>query len=113
VTITVHNASDIAGKASEVAETLRSRGFKIGNTENDRSGTEVTGVGEVRFGPGRDDLARFVALQLPGATERQDTRAEATIDLVIGPTFAGLATQDAVTAALTPPTGAAGACATP
>jgi hypothetical protein len=113
VTINVLNASDIAGKASEVAETLRSRGFKIGNTENDRSGTEVTGVGEVRFGPGRDDLARFVALQLPGATERQDTRAEATIDLVIGPTFAGLATQDAVTAALTPPTGAAGACATP
>ena len=109
-TINVLNASDVAGEAGQVAETLRSRGFTVGLVENDRSGTEVTGVGEVRFGPGRADLARFVALQLPGAGERQDGRAEATVDVVIGPQFAGLATQDAVAAALVPPTTAAGEC---
>ena len=113
VTINVLNASQAAGKAAEVAETLRSRGFVVGLTENDRSGNEVTGVGEVRFGPGRDGLAKFVAVQLPGAGERQDTRAEATIDLVIGPDFAALASPDAVAAALTPPTGAAGDCTAP
>nr|WP_211660592.1 LytR C-terminal domain-containing protein [Modestobacter muralis] len=112
-TINVLNASDVAGEAGKVAETLRSRGFTVGLTENDRSGNEVTGVGEVRFGPGRDGLARFVALQLPGAGERQDGRAEATVDVVIGPEFAGLATQDAVAAALVPPTTAAGACPVP
>ena len=111
VTVNVLNASDVAGKAGEVSETLRSRGFVVGLTENDRSGNEVTGVGEVRFGPGREDLARFVALQLPGATERRDTRAEGTIDLVIGPAFAALASPDAVAAALVPPTTAAGECA--
>ena len=112
-TINVLNASDVAGEAGKVAETLRSRGFSVGLTENDRSGNEVTGVGEVRFGPGRDELARYVALQLPGAGERQDGRAEATVDVVIGPEFAGLATQDAVAAALVPPTTAGGACPAP
>ena len=111
VTVNVLNAGDVAGKAGEVATTLQSRSFVIGLRENDRSGNEVTGVGEVRYGPGREELARFVAVQLPGATLRQDTRAEATIDLVIGPTFAGLASPEAVEAALTPPTGAAGSCA--
>jgi hypothetical protein len=110
VTVNVLNAGDVAGKAGEVATTLESRAFVIGNKENDRSGNEVTGVGEIRFGPGRDALARFVAVQLPGATLRPDTRADATIDLVIGPDFAGLASPEAVQAALTPPTGAAGTC---
>jgi hypothetical protein len=112
-TVNVLNASDVAGEAGKVAETLRSRGFTIGLTENDRSGNEVTGVGEVRFGPGRDGLARYVALQMPGAGERQDGRAEATVDVVIGPEFAGLASQDVVAAALVPPTTAAGACPAP
>ena len=111
VKINVLNAGDVAGKAAEVATTLESRSFVIGLKENDRSGNEVTGVGEVRYGPGREGLARFVAVQLPGATLRQDDRAEATIDLVIGPDFAGLASQEAVDAALVPPTGAAGTCA--
>ena len=113
VTVNVLNAGDVAGKAAEVATTLESRDFQIGLKENDRSGNEVTGVGEVRYGPGREGLARFVAVQLPGATLRQDTRAEATVDLVIGPDFAGLATPEAVAAALTPPTGAAGSCTAP
>ena len=109
VTVNVLNASEVAGRAASVAESLRSRGFQIGLTENDRSGNEVTGVGELRFGPGKEELARFVALQLPGATLRRDTRADATIDLAIGPGFAALASPEAVAAALVPPTAAAGA----
>ena len=113
VTVNVLNASDVAGRAAEVSETLRSRTFVVGRTENDRSGIEVTGVGEVRHGPGKAELARFVALQLPGATLRQDTRADASIDIALGPDFAGLATPDAVAAALVPPTDATGDCVTP
>ncbi|MFQ1003782.1 LytR C-terminal domain-containing protein [Modestobacter sp. SSW1-42] len=112
VTVNVLNASDVAGRAAEVAETLRSRSFQVGRTENDRADNEVTGVGEVRYGPGKEGLARFVALQLPGATLRQDTRADASIDIALGPDFAALASPDAVAAALVPPTGEAGACAT-
>jgi hypothetical protein len=111
VTINVLNASEVAGQAAKVAETLKSRGFQINLTENDRGGNTVTGVGEVRYGPGKEELARFVALQLPGATERQDGRAEATVDVVLGPEFAALASPEAVAAALTPPTGAAAGCA--
>jgi hypothetical protein len=109
VTINVLNASDVAGRAATVAESLRSRGFTIGNTENDRSGNEVTGVGQLRFGPGKQELARFVAVQLPGVELLQDTRADATLDLAIGPGFAALASPEAVAAALVPPTAAAGA----
>jgi hypothetical protein len=113
VTVNVLNASDVAGRAGEVAETLRSRSFVVGRTENDRPDNQVTGVGEIRFGPGKEDLARFVALQLPNATLEQDGRADASIDIAVGPDFAGLASPDAVAAGLVPPTGAAGACATP
>lgn len=100
VTVNVLNASDLAGKAGEVAQTLRSRGFVINLTENDPTTNEVTGVGELRFGrPGRE-AADFLGLFLPSATDREDTRSTGVVDLVIGPEFAGLATEEEVSAAL-------------
>ena len=49
-------------------------------------------------------------LFLPGAGDYLDTRADATVDVVIGPEFTTLATADEVAAALAPPTGAAASC---
>jgi hypothetical protein len=110
VTLRVFNASDQAGKAGEVATTLQSRLFVIEEIANDNSGTEVTGVGELRFGPRGKSTAEYLQLYVPGATLRPDTRATAVVDLVIGPQFAGLATEDQVAAALAPIASAENAC---
>jgi hypothetical protein len=110
ITLRVFNASEIAGKAGEVATTLQSRGFVVEEIANDNSGNEVTGVGEFRFGPRGKGAAGYLSLYLPGATNRPDTRATAVVDLVIGPDFAGLATEDQVAASLLPIASAENAC---
>ena len=110
VTVRVLNASDIAGKAGEVATTLQSRLFVVSEVANDDSGLDVTGVGELRFGPRGKSTAAFLQLYLPGSTLRPDTRATAVVDLVLGPDFAGLATQEQVDAALAPVADAGTVC---
>ena len=110
VTLRVLNATDVAGKAGEVAETLKSRGFVVSETANDSTDDEVAGVGELRFGARGKAVADYLRLYLPGATDRPDTRATAVVDLVIGPDFAGLATQEQVDAALAPIASAQNAC---
>ncbi|MCZ2805050.1 LytR C-terminal domain-containing protein [Modestobacter sp. VKM Ac-2983] len=100
VSIRVYNATDTPGLAGEVTTTLESRGFVVTETANDPSTAEVTGVGELRFGaPGRE-AADFLRLYLPGSTNRIDTRSTGLVDLVIGPDFAGLASEEQVAAAL-------------
>jgi hypothetical protein len=110
VSVRVLNATDTAGLAQQVAKTLGSRGFTVGEVGNDASGREVTGVGEVRHGPRGAEAAAYLALYLPGAGDYPDTRADATVDLVIGPEFTALATPEEVAAALTPAPSSAAAC---
>ena len=101
VSIRVYNATDEGGLAQRVADDLRARGFAVGEVANDpRSERVVEGVGEVRFGPRGRDQARFVAAYLPGAGDLQDTRATAEVDLVLGPQFTALASDDEVAAAV-------------
>jgi hypothetical protein len=110
VTLRVYNASDQAGRAGEVATTLQSRGFVVQEVANDPAGIQVTGVGELRFGKLGRGAADYVRLYLPGATDREDSRATDVVDLVIGPDFNGLATEDQVAAALSPIASAEHAC---
>lgn len=108
VSLRIYNAGAKAGAAGAVAAELKARGFVIGEVANDpRPEFHVTGVGEVRFGPAGVGTARYVALLLPGATERPDTRATGLVDLVLGPNFTRLATPAEVDAALAPAAGAA------
>lgn len=100
VTVRVLNATDKKGLAGTVADELKARGFQVGPPDNDRSGRKVTGVGEIRHGPRGQKEAAYLSAYLPGATDVQDTRATATVDLVIGPDFAQLATADQVAAAV-------------
>ena len=91
VTVVVLNASNKQGQATTVAKELQasaSRPARPATTQRHgrspasaRSGTARA----VRRPP-------FLGLYLPGATDYQDTRATGTVDLVIGPTYAGLAT---------------------
>ena len=102
VQLRVLNATDTAGLAQTVAATLQSRGFVVTEVSNDPSGREVTGTGELRHGPRGNSAASFMALYLPGAGDLVDTRADATVDVVIGPDFTDLTPEDQVAAALTP-----------
>jgi hypothetical protein len=54
-----------------------------------------------------------VALFLPGAGSFQDTRADARVDLVVGPDFTELATPEQVAATLSPIASAEAACSEP
>ncbi len=110
VAVRVFNATDRAGLAQEVAAQLQQRGFVVEEIDNDRSGREVTGTGEVRHGPRGSDAARYVALYLPGAGSYEDTRADARVDLVVGPDFAALASPEEVAATLSPIASAEAAC---
>jgi hypothetical protein len=100
VTVRVLNATDTKGLANTVAADLRARGFNVGSADNDRSGRKVTGVGEIRHGKPGTSSARYLGVYLPGGKDYLDTRATATVDLVVGPEFKQLAAADKVAAAL-------------
>jgi len=109
VTVRVLNASDRAGLAGQVGDSLQSRGFTVAEVGNDGATREVVGAGEVRYGARGRDAARFLSLQQPGIELYQDTRANATVDLVLGPEWTELASPEEVEQALTAqPTAAAG-----
>ena len=103
VSVRVLNATDTGGLAQQVAGDLQTRGFTISEIANDPTDRQVEGVGEVRYGPRGADAARFLAVHMPGAGTYRDVRADAVVDLVLGPEFTfpdGLATPEEVTAAL-------------
>jgi LytR cell envelope-related transcriptional attenuator len=113
LSVRVLNATDRGGLAQQVAGELQRRGFTVAEIANDDTDREVTGPGEIRHGPRGSDVARYVALLLPGAGFYPDTRATAQVDLVLGPDFewpASLATPEQVAAALSTATSAAAAC---
>ncbi len=110
ITLRVLNATETGGLAQTVATALQERGFIIGEVANDSSGREVTGVGELRHGPRGNEAARYVRVYIPDAGDYPDTRADATVDVVVGPEFASLASAEEVAAALAPAAGAAADC---
>jgi hypothetical protein len=110
VSLRVFNATDRGGLAQEVAAALQERGFVVEEVANDPTERQVTGVGELRHGPRGNEAATFVRLFLPQAGDFLDTRATATVDVVIGPDYAGLAPPEDVDAALAAAASAAAAC---
>ena len=102
VHLRVLNATDTAGLATTVSTSLTERGFVVDEVGNDDTGREVTGVGELRYGPAGKEAAAFVHVYVPDAGDFQDIRATATVDVVIGPEFSTLATPEDVAAALAP-----------
>lgn len=111
VTVNVFNATDKAGLAKKAATDLESRSFGIGDVGNDESKRTVTGVAEVRHGPAGERAAALVAANIAGAvTLVPDQRTDATVDLAIGPAYAGLAAPAEVTAKTTAATAAPATC---
>jgi len=100
VSVRVLNASDLAGRAGQVAKALKNRGFVIAEVGNDGTNRNVTGVGEVRYGALGRDAGRFLSLQAQGVELYQDTRANTIVDLVIGPEWSQLASPEQIQARL-------------
>ena len=110
VHLRVLNATDQQGLAQEVAAQLQSRGFVVDEVGNDSSGRKVDGVAELRHGPRGTETASYVGLYFPGAKDYQDTRATAQVDVVVGPSFDGVASPEKVAAALSPGAKPSGSC---
>ena len=103
VTVNVYNATNRAGLAASTAKDVKARGFTIGNVANDPLKKSVGGAGELRYGPNGQAGAALVSPMIPGVNFILDTRADATVDFVIGNGFTTLgAAGTATTAAANP-----------
>ena len=108
VTVNIYNATNRAGLAADTAKNVKARGFVIGAVSNDPAKKKIDGVGEVRFGPNGKAGAELVVALLNGVTPQQDTRADASVDLVIGNGYKEL--NPAPTTTSPPPAAAAAPC---
>lgn len=97
ITVNVYNATIRTGLAQRIADTLESRGFRIGDVDNapqDLDG-KVTGPG-LLLGPPADTSGALTVLgaHLTGAESREADRgsgaAPRTVDLVLGRGFRSL-----------------------
>ncbi|MFP5369600.1 MAG: LCP family protein, partial [Actinomycetes bacterium] len=87
VTVDVLNGTGTTGLAATVADSLRAEGFGVGSVGNE-PGTVNESV--VRHGPNVGEQARTVAAAVPGAVLQPSDAIGDTVQLVIGPGFAGV-----------------------
>lgn len=90
VYLNVFNASDHGGIGDKVARLLKKRHFNIIAIGNDPLGRTVPGTGQVRYGPGGTAVANAVAAQVDGVELVRDSRADPSVDLVLGQQFTAL-----------------------
>ncbi|MEV4560606.1 LytR C-terminal domain-containing protein [Kitasatospora sp. NPDC049285] len=102
VTVNVYNATGKAGLAAHTADELKKRGFTVGKVGNAPTALDkkVPGTAQVISGPGGLGAATLLVSQVATATSTEDTRADASVDLVIGDTFSALADPTQAAAAL-------------
>lgn len=103
VTANVYNATSRAGLAKSTSEVLKGRGFVIGKVDNDPLKKTITGVAEIRYGAAALKNAELMAFYFPGAILVPDSRKTTDVDVVLGETFATVASQSDVDKALNTP----------
>lgn len=103
VTVNVYNATSTSGLASKTASALEKDGFAIGKVANDPVGRTITGVGQIRYGPKAVKRAQLLAYYVPGAEMVELTRKGLKVDLAMGNSFEGIATEQQVNDALASP----------
>ena len=88
--LNVWNASGKDHFASDIAEELRYRGFRVIAEGNDPNPDDqpVPGWARIRFGPGGKQIALTLAAQVQNAQLSQDDRPDPSVDLVLGSKFA-------------------------
>lgn len=91
VRVRVLNATEQTGLASEVAKTLKERGFSVVGVGNDTVTTDLQAAGQLRYGTRGIGAARLLGAAINGMQPTPDARADATVDVVIGAGYTGLA----------------------
>lgn len=104
VTVNVYNGTSRSGLAATTAEQVKKRGFTVAKVANDPLKRSPKGTAEIRFGKSGAKQAAQVAALVAGSTKVQDSRKNATVDLVLGAKFTSLvpATSASGGAALPP-----------
>lgn len=87
VSIRVLNGSDLRGKAGEVQQALRAKGFKVLSTGNTPEPAEKTQV--IGYAPDAPEV-ELVAGHVVGAERVGNNRADHMIEIIIGSDYDGL-----------------------
>jgi len=95
ITVNVYNATKRNGLAGSTAKIVKDRGFVVGTVANDPLKKTITAPAEVRFGPAGEAASKVVLALVPGSVPVKDTRADASVDLVIGDAFTEVPTPTA------------------
>lgn len=100
--VRVLNASGRGGQAADVSGALRDLGFAQPSAANDPvyAGTRLTCQGQIRFGTAGQATAAAVWLVAPCTELFHDSRADDSVDLVLGTEFTSLAHNDNIDAVL-------------
>lgn len=85
VHVNVFNATGKEGLAKTVADQLAQRKFATGTVDNTRASGSPTAI--IVAGPAGESAAFTVQRQLAGSVFRPDARGDATVDLILLPTF--------------------------
>ena len=102
VHVNVYNASNRNGLAKKVAGEMKNQGYVTGKIANDPLHAAVKTPAQVRYGPKGKAGAELVASEVSGAKLVLDKRKDATVDLVLGATYATLGTPPSATPSSNP-----------
>ena len=106
IIVNVFNSTKRVGLASITSVDLNLRGFKKGAIES--SDEDIAGIAIIRYGVGSRPAADRLAAYIPGALlELDKTKADKTIDLIVGTAFGQLAPNEQVSAILAVPSASA------
>lgn len=100
IKLNVYNSTNRHGLAASTATSLKQRGFAIGNVTNDPLKANLTVAAQVRGASANASAMRVVAAEVVGAQLHADSRADNSVDLVLGAGFTALASPNQVSAAL-------------
>ncbi|MGH3327621.1 MAG: LytR C-terminal domain-containing protein [Streptomycetales bacterium] len=87
VTVNVYNATTRSGLAARTATQLERLGFVIGEVENDPDDADIPGTAQVRGGPRGEEHLALLRAYVEDENAVEDTRRNATVDLVLGKRF--------------------------
>lgn len=98
IEVNVYNATGRDGMAAKVSESLRKRGFIIGDVANDPLNRSVEAAAEIRSNLARQAAASVVMSHVSGAAFVSDNRSTKSVDFVIGDDFNDLLSKKQVSA---------------
>ena len=86
--VNVFNSTVVTGMGQQVADSLKARGFKIGEVGNDPLRRKIRGTGELRYGPAGETQVNALRAWQPGMSLIKDEKRRGpVVDFVLGTKF--------------------------